>query len=392
MQLQLWARNIAPGSSIEVVSPRPLYLTNVSLSCDFQNAFAPTSLVLSIVRTDRRTSPSFTIVTLIVGQSLTQHIHVRLDASIKYVLSVKGSNTLSILGYHSQVNDTLILPNMESANQNSNDLGAAHATPAITISPPIPNGTRQPPSGSESTNPTVSNVATSSLPLLATGPSDTGLTGDGRSITRFDKAPSTGSNYSSGQSESNSSSATATGFGYASLAPNSSSSAYTNLPVQAPRPEPYESAMGSNNGDYTAKKMKIEDGTTRRQYLPTGTGIIGQMGGNYTGSDRSNVPEVTNPKKRKSTADNDGASPLALPPHLNMSASSSSVDRARSSSPHPPPAAHSRQNFLNTSGTNNSHLNSAPQAGPSNYHHMASGTSAGYSSRNPFASPSTAGK
>ncbi|GAW08115.1 hypothetical protein LENED_010156 [Lentinula edodes] len=268
-------------------------------------------------------------------------------------------STLSILGYHSQVNDTLILPNMESANQNSNDLGATHATPAITISPPITNGTRQPPSSSESTNPTVSNVATSSLPSMATGPSDAG--------------------------------ATVTGFGYASLAPNCSSSAYTNLPVQAPRPVPYESAMGSNNGDIAAKKMKIEDGTARRQYLPTGTGISGQMGGSYTGSDRSNAPEVTNPKKRKSTADNDaGASPLALPPHLNMSVSSSSADRARSSSPHPPPAAHSRQNFLKTSGTNNSHLNTAPQAGPSNYH-MAPGTSAGYSSRNPFVSPS-AGK
>ncbi|KAJ3901732.1 hypothetical protein F5879DRAFT_924403 [Lentinula edodes] len=391
MQLQLWARNIAPGSSIEVVPSRPLYLTNVSLSCDFQNAFAPTSLVLSIVRTDRRTSPPFTVVTLIVGQSLTQHIHVRLDASIKYILSVKGLNIIREDQF--VLSDTLILPNMESANQNSNDLGATHATPAITISPPITNRTRQPPSSSESTNPTVSNVATSSLPSMATGPSDAGLTGDGCIRTCFDNAPSTGSDYLSGQysTELNSSSATVTGFGYASLVLNCSSLAYTNLPVQAPRPVPYESAMGSNNGDRAVKKMKIEDGTARRQYLPTGTGISGQMGGSYTGSDRSNAPEVTNPKKRKSTANNDaGASPLALPPYLNMSASSSSADRAQSSSPHPPPAAHSRQNFLKTLGTNNSHLNMAPQAGPSNYH-MAPGTSAGYSSRNPFVSPS-AGK
>ncbi|KAJ3915352.1 hypothetical protein F5877DRAFT_81936 [Lentinula edodes] len=357
------ARNIAPGSSIEVVLPRPLYLTNISLSCDFQNAFAPTSLVLSIVRTDRRTSPPFTIATLIVGQSLTQHIHVRLDAGIKYVLSVKGSNTLSILGYHSQVNDTLIQPNMESANQNSNDLGVTAATPAITISPPIINGTQQPPSGSGSTNPTAGNVATSSHPLTVAGPSDGGLTGDGR----FDKAPSTGFNYSSGQrpTESNKT---------------------VNLPVQAPRPEHYGSAMGSNNGDHAAKKMKTEDGNARRQYLPTGTGMSGQMGGSYTGSERNDTPGVINPKKRKAAADsNTGASPLALPPHFNMTASSSSADRAQSSSPRPPPAAYPRQNFSNTSGTNNSHLNTTPQTGPSNYQNTS------YSSRNPFAPSPTAG-
>ncbi|KAJ3722258.1 hypothetical protein C8R42DRAFT_720639 [Lentinula raphanica] len=104
MQVQLWARNIASGASTEITPSRPLHLTNVSISHDFRDAFSPTSLTLSVVLADRRTSPRYTIATLIAGQSNTLHVDSRYCVT-RIPDSWRYTSVLSVLGYHIQTSD-----------------------------------------------------------------------------------------------------------------------------------------------------------------------------------------------------------------------------------------------------------------------------------------------
>ncbi|KAJ3756793.1 hypothetical protein EV360DRAFT_84629 [Lentinula raphanica] len=138
MQVKLWARNIASGGSIEITPPRPLHLTNLSISFDFRDAFAPTSLLLSVVLADRRTSPRYTVATLVAGHG------------IKYILTVNGPNALSILGYHDQSPDIgqPAAPNshnftfqMDSSSTNQNGPRVNSApVPGVATNRPVPGG------------------------------------------------------------------------------------------------------------------------------------------------------------------------------------------------------------------------------------------------------------
>ncbi|KAJ3964669.1 hypothetical protein EV361DRAFT_955730 [Lentinula raphanica] len=149
--MQFWARNIASGASIEITPFRPLHLTNVSISFESRDAFAPTSLLLSVILTDGRTSPRYTIATLIAGKPNTLHVDVRLDQGIKYVFTVNGPHGLSLLGYYAQTLDigqstplnghnATSRTNLSSMNQNSNSGIKIAPPPTTPLGPSGANG------------------------------------------------------------------------------------------------------------------------------------------------------------------------------------------------------------------------------------------------------------
>ncbi|KAJ3822686.1 hypothetical protein F5880DRAFT_1613566 [Lentinula raphanica] len=140
MQVHFWARNLSPGASVEITPTRPLHLTNISISFDFRDAFAPTSLLLSVALADRRTSPRYTVATLVAGQG------------IKYVFSVNGPNALSLLGYYTQTFDigqSAPLPSQNftfqvdpgSTNQNGHRVSSKIApVPNVITNPQVASG------------------------------------------------------------------------------------------------------------------------------------------------------------------------------------------------------------------------------------------------------------
>ncbi|KAJ3772644.1 hypothetical protein FB446DRAFT_703663 [Lentinula raphanica] len=134
MQLQFWARNLASGASIELTPSHLLHLTNISIVFDFADAFAPTSLLLSVALANGCMSPHYTIATLIAGKSDTIHIDVRLDEGIRYVLTVNGPNALSILGYYTQASDIdqSAPPRPRNSTFQDSRLGSIKAAPAPT--------------------------------------------------------------------------------------------------------------------------------------------------------------------------------------------------------------------------------------------------------------------
>ncbi|KAJ4464910.1 hypothetical protein C8J55DRAFT_566626 [Lentinula edodes] len=148
MQPQFWARNLAPQSTTEIVFTRPLTITNVSISSDIRNAFARTSLLLSMVLKERtspsmtskeRISPLYTVATLVVGRTEALQINVRLDPNVKYVFTVNGANSFSVIGYYSaEAAPQTIPPTLRQTNLGFADPPSAVNGPhSVAVAPRI---------------------------------------------------------------------------------------------------------------------------------------------------------------------------------------------------------------------------------------------------------------
>ncbi|KAJ3898319.1 hypothetical protein F5879DRAFT_980899 [Lentinula edodes] len=158
MQPQFWARNLAPQSTTEIIFTRPLNITNISISSDIRNAFARTSLLLSMVLKERtspsmtfkeRTSPLYTVATLVVGRTEALQINIRLDPNVKYVFTVNGANSFSVIGYYSAeagTQTTLRQTSLGFADPPSAVNGPHSATiaPKITLSSSLTRGSQTP--------------------------------------------------------------------------------------------------------------------------------------------------------------------------------------------------------------------------------------------------------
>ncbi|KAJ3899395.1 hypothetical protein F5879DRAFT_926279 [Lentinula edodes] len=99
--MSFWAKNIASGSSIELVPSQDLRITNVAIGDDYKDALGRTSLVISSARNTANSNvQAFTIANLLVARTEQVLINVKLDQGYKYILSCRGSNNLTLLGYY----------------------------------------------------------------------------------------------------------------------------------------------------------------------------------------------------------------------------------------------------------------------------------------------------
>ncbi|KAJ3768734.1 hypothetical protein FB446DRAFT_706779 [Lentinula raphanica] len=362
MQVQFWARNLSSSASIEITPPRPLHLTNVSISVDFRDAFAPTSLSLSVVLADRRTSPRYTIGTLIAGQLNTLHIDVRLDQGVKYVLAVHGPNVLSILGYHTQSSDIGQLAPLPGVKN------AFGPTPGTTISPSSNGGTNGLGWGI-APMPGGSSVANPLLPPSQLGAAENGPPLNGpNSSTRLMKP-----------------------LRHRHADPSSVSvnppSVSANSSLVSTNPPSVNTVSDGNAHAHAAKRMKNGDGTFTNRYQAAEnelSGRLGQLNGTVVSGPNTNKRKSTaesevvagvvagavasgvKPNEGKLTADNDVTYPhRPLPPtsyaHANMTNASLTDGRPQTIPYNTPRLAsqvpYSDQNIV--SQTN--------QAGPSQY-------------------------
>ncbi|KAJ3906888.1 hypothetical protein F5879DRAFT_920278 [Lentinula edodes] len=325
MQLQFWAKNLASGSATEIVLSRPLHITNISISSEFRNAFAPMSLMISVVLGEQ-TSPFYTVATLIVGGSSTLQVNVRLDQGVKYVFKVNGPNLLSVLGYHSQDAidggassfRTFARPGLTNRNTGALHGSYGHtgpgsnAAPGIVISPAVSGSNPQPARnsiGSENSNP---QTAASSSDQQTSTSAHSGQFNPGASTPR--SAPQ---------------------FNLMSAANAQGAPLYI--------PQPHTASTGV---DYAMKKVKGEDGTPRRQSLaegPSNGSAISDVsvgpGNNKRKMDFDAdrlVPSVTYPRMYNPSPLAAGSSSShALPATYTMFTSSHVATRSHSNSPGP---------------------------------------------------------
>ncbi|KAJ3884319.1 hypothetical protein GG344DRAFT_84214 [Lentinula edodes] len=90
--MSFWAKNIASGSSIELVPSQDLQITNVAIGDDYKDALGRTSLVISSTRNTANSNvQAFTIANLLVARTEQVLINVKLDQGYKYILSCRGS-------------------------------------------------------------------------------------------------------------------------------------------------------------------------------------------------------------------------------------------------------------------------------------------------------------
>ncbi|KAJ3873648.1 hypothetical protein F5051DRAFT_444051 [Lentinula edodes] len=151
------AKNITSGSSVELVLSQDLRITNIAISDDYKDALGRTSLVLSSTRNNANSiSQSFTIANLLVARTEQVLVNVKLDQGYKYILSCRGSNDLTLLGYYER--NLFNLPGGTNFNPSVNP---AHRTVASTLA----TSTSAPTNGatSTSTSSRTSSAAQSSL-------------------------------------------------------------------------------------------------------------------------------------------------------------------------------------------------------------------------------------
>ncbi|KAJ3887524.1 hypothetical protein GG344DRAFT_68750 [Lentinula edodes] len=316
-----WAKNLGAGSTTEITLSRALHLTNISISSEFRNAFAPTSLMISMVLGEQ-TSPFYTIATLIVGGSSTLQVNVRLDQGVKYVLKVNGPNLLSILGYHP-----------EGVDGSTNSF-RTFARPGFTNRNAYAGATRSP---SARTGPGAN--AAPDIVISSAGPSDVPATGappPGRTLS----APSTSSENTKSQNEKASIATSSSDQQPAQFNPTASttmpaaqsnflsatnargstlefSSGHAYPTVHTPQHIPLhhgyisQPIAASTGVDHASKKVKGEDGTPRRQSSAEGPGNAGGMGEITVGLGNN---------KRKMDFDHNSTDSSSLNTHLVPSA------------------------------------------------------------------------
>ncbi|KAJ4469650.1 hypothetical protein C8R41DRAFT_925101 [Lentinula lateritia] len=155
--MSFWAKNITSGSSVELVLSQDLRITNIAISDDYKDALGRTSLVLSSTRNNANSiSQLFTIANLLVARTEQVLVNVKLDQGYKYILSCRGSNDLTLLGYYER--NLFNLPGGTNFNPSVNP---AHRT----VAPTLATSTSAPTNGatSTSTSSRTSSVAQSSL-------------------------------------------------------------------------------------------------------------------------------------------------------------------------------------------------------------------------------------
>ncbi|KAJ3965826.1 hypothetical protein EV361DRAFT_954637 [Lentinula raphanica] len=371
MQAQFWARNIASGTSIEITPSRPLHLTNVSISLELRDAFGPTSLTLSVTLADRRTSPRYTVATLVAGKSNTLHVDVRLDQGIKYVLTANGPNGLSLLGYHEQTHDIgqstplnahnpTLRTDLSSTNLNSN-LGLRVApAPSVVTTPLGANGA----SGfTWSAAPTPSRAVPSSM-----------LTGNNQPIAQGNNPPLIASQLAAAN-HGNLQHGSTPGPNRAikslrhrpanrppSSVPFNSLPVSSNPPPVASNPPPVSSnpppvssdtspinPIPDDNGHtHASKRVKNGDGTFTNRYTATDgelNGGVGHYGVAFgaNGNKRKSTSDsgvTTSGVERGSAADGGGgysSRPVAPATYSSANMPNSSADRPRSNMPYASP-------------------------------------------------------
>ncbi|KAJ3716999.1 hypothetical protein C8R42DRAFT_724641 [Lentinula raphanica] len=300
MQVHFWARNIVSGASIEITPPRPLHLTNVSVSFDFRDAFAPTSLLLSVVLVDGRSSPRYTVATLIAGQTNTVQVDLRLDQGSKYVLTVSGPNALSLLGYHTQSSDNghsaplnshnpTVQVKGRSTNQNSDPGSKIAPGPGMTTAPPDTTSAN----GFEWGATPMPNGAVPSTMLAGNKPlfsSQLTTPENGRPL----QGPNPGAQITSSRvikplrhRHAN-----------PSLVSSNTPSVVANPSSVSSNPSPANTVSNDNNHGHAFKRVKNGDGTFTNRYPATDGELHGRLG-----QHEAAITPGTNANKRKSTAD-----------------------------------------------------------------------------------------
>ncbi|KAJ3765056.1 hypothetical protein FB446DRAFT_834194, partial [Lentinula raphanica] len=276
-----------------------------------RDAFAPTSLLLSVILTDGRTSPRYTIATLIAGKSNTLHVDVRLDQGIKYVFTVNGPH-LSLLGYYaqtlagSQLTRHGLLPdigqstplnghnatsrtNLSSMNQNSNS--------GIKIAPPPTT-----PLGPSGANGFPWGAAATSVRAVPSSMS----TGNDQPISEVNNLPHTTSQFVAADNGTlpNGSHPGANITSSRAIKPlryHQANRPPSSVPFN-PLPNPSDPSLvkpspDDNSHAHVSKRVKNGDGTFTNRYTATD----GEPNG---GSGHYGVALGANGNKRKSTADN----------------------------------------------------------------------------------------
>ncbi|KAJ3858265.1 hypothetical protein EV359DRAFT_69147 [Lentinula novae-zelandiae] len=332
MQLQFWAKNLGAGSTTEIALSRPLHLTNISISSEFRNAFAPTSLMISVVFGEQ-TSPFYTIATLIVGESSTLQVNIRLDQGVKYVFKVNGPNLLSVLGYHPQGvgatrgpyartnSGSNVAPDIViSSAGRSDSLATGAAQPGCTL--PAPS------TGSKDSNPQNEQAST------AVSPSN-------QQPAQFNNTirPAPQSDFLSAANARGS--------------PVDFSSGHAHLTIQTPHHIPLhhgynsQSNASSTSVDHATKKVKGEDGTARKQSLPEGSGNGGGIS-EVTGGPGNNKRKLD---FNRDSMDSSSANNRLVPSATYSRMYTPQPPVAGSSSNHAPPATYMSMHMFSHGAT-----------------------------------------
>ncbi|KAJ3816427.1 hypothetical protein F5880DRAFT_1619335 [Lentinula raphanica] len=100
MSRSVWAGNITPGESINLILSQDLCITNAALSRESSD-FGRTSLMFSFMLNNGKISSPVTICTLMLGQTDQFSTgNLRLIKGGKYILQVEGPNSISLMGFY----------------------------------------------------------------------------------------------------------------------------------------------------------------------------------------------------------------------------------------------------------------------------------------------------
>ncbi|KAJ3898634.1 hypothetical protein F5879DRAFT_1066131 [Lentinula edodes] len=337
-----WAKNLGAGSTTEIALSRPLHLTNISISSEFRNAFAPTSLMISVVFGEQ-TSPFYTIATLIVGESSTLQVNIRLDQGVKYVFKVNGPNLLSVLGYHPQGVEggsasafrTFARPGFTNRNTGATRGPYARTNSGSNVAPDIVISS----AGRSDSLATGAAQPGRTLPAPSTGSKDSNPQNEQAStaVSPSDRQPAQFNNIIRPAPQSDFlSAANARG------SPVEFSSGHAHLTIQTPHRIPlhhgYNSQpdASSTSVDHATKKVKGEDGTARKQSLPEGSGNGGGIS-EVTGGPGNNKRKLD---FNRDSMDSSSANNRLVPSATYSRMYTPQPPVAGSSSNHAPPATY----------------------------------------------------